>query len=105
VTHIPFYLFDISAAAEFLHDTSEILAFKLKISSFLHFLGSLGTCVTRLMTNHVRLTWLHLSRWVKRLLGSLLALLGESAKLELILRKFLLRTLKKSVKSHLVKLE
>jgi hypothetical protein len=35
----PFYLFDILAAAEFLRDTS-------KISSFLHFLGSLGTCVT-----------------------------------------------------------
>jgi hypothetical protein len=41
-----FYLFDISATAEFVRDTSEISTFEPKISSFLHFLGSLGTCVT-----------------------------------------------------------
>jgi hypothetical protein len=46
VMHDPFYLFDISAAAKFFHDTFKILAFEPKISSFLHFLGSLGTCVT-----------------------------------------------------------
>jgi hypothetical protein len=46
VTRDPFYLFDISAAAEFLCDTFKISAFELKISSFLHFWGSLGTCVT-----------------------------------------------------------
>jgi hypothetical protein len=39
VTRDPFYLFDISAAAEFLHDTP-------KISSFLNFLSSFGTCMT-----------------------------------------------------------
>jgi hypothetical protein len=42
----PFYLFDISAVAEFLRDNPKISAFEPKISSFLHFLGSLGTCVT-----------------------------------------------------------
>jgi hypothetical protein len=46
VTRDPFYLFDISAAAEFLRDTPKISAFEPKISSFLHFLGSLETCVT-----------------------------------------------------------
>jgi hypothetical protein len=42
----PFYLFEISAAAEFLRDTSKISTFQAKISSFLPFLGSLGPCVT-----------------------------------------------------------
>jgi hypothetical protein len=97
----PVYLFDISAAVEFLHDTSKISAFELKISSFFPFLGSLGTCVTRLVTNHVHVA---APRWAKRL-GSLVALLGEPAKLELIFGKFLFQTLKESVKSRLVKLE
>jgi hypothetical protein len=46
VTRDPFYLFNISAVAEFLSETPKISAFEPKISSFLHFLGSLGTCVT-----------------------------------------------------------
>jgi hypothetical protein len=37
VTRDPFYLFDISAAAEFSRDTSKISAFELKFSSFLLF--------------------------------------------------------------------
>jgi hypothetical protein len=41
VTRDLFYLFDILAAAEFLRDTSKISTFEPKISSFLHFLGSL----------------------------------------------------------------
>jgi hypothetical protein len=46
VTRDPFYLFDISAAAEFLRDTSKISAFEPKILPFLpfflFFLGNLG---------------------------------------------------------------
>jgi hypothetical protein len=42
----PFYLFDISAAAEFLCDTSKISAFELKFfvffAFFIYLLGNLG---------------------------------------------------------------
>jgi hypothetical protein len=44
--HDPFYLFDILTATEFLHDTSKNSTFEPKISSFWHFLGSLGTGMT-----------------------------------------------------------
>jgi hypothetical protein len=37
VTRDPFYLFDISATAEFLRDTSKISAFESKFLSFLPF--------------------------------------------------------------------
>jgi hypothetical protein len=42
VMHNPFYLFDILAAAKFLHDTSKISAFELKFLSFLPFFFFLG---------------------------------------------------------------
>jgi hypothetical protein len=42
VTRNLFYLFDISAAAEFLRDTSKFSAFERMFSFCLHFLGRLG---------------------------------------------------------------
>jgi hypothetical protein len=42
VMHDPFYLFNISAAAEFLCDTSKISAFEPKISSFFTLFGQFG---------------------------------------------------------------
>jgi hypothetical protein len=48
VTRDPFYLFDISAAADFLRDTSKISAFEPEILPFLpfFFLRQFGACVT-----------------------------------------------------------
>jgi hypothetical protein len=42
----PFYLFDMSAAAEFSCDTTKFLAFFCEISSFWRFLGSFGARMT-----------------------------------------------------------
>jgi hypothetical protein len=50
MTRDPFYLFDISAATEILHDTPENSAFEPKFLSFLPFIfifiRQFGACVT-----------------------------------------------------------